>query len=98
MTISIIHQNNKNLYLIEIQGKLELLGNDLRIGELGFLDQVPILTVGNHIIQGQRIKLKNPFLVMEKHKKQSLHCSTVIREKLIFSSRPEHVIDRTSLI
>jgi hypothetical protein len=100
MPIAITRNHGKNVFLIELQGTIELLGTDLHVGEIGFDNQVPFLTIGNHIIQGQRVKLKNPMLVMEKEKEKDqlrLNCVKVVREKLLFKSRPEHVIDRSLL-
>jgi hypothetical protein len=98
--ISIVNRQQSPLFLVEIQGKIELLSTDLRLGELGFEDNEPRLMIGNHIIQGKRVVLKNPILVVEKgesDKGKVLNCRRIIREKLLFNSRPEHIIDRNLL-
>jgi hypothetical protein len=98
--ISIVNKQKSPIYLIEIQGKIQLLSTDLTIGELGFNSKEPFLTIGNHIISGHSVSLKKPILVLEKHKlkdQRVLHCKRIIREKLVFQSRPEHIIDQSLL-
>lgn len=78
-------------YIIELQGKIKTttLSSDLRIGEL--LYNPPRLYIGNHILQGKIETMKKPLVLMEKNA-DGLKVLQVIREKIVFNNRPEHIV------
>jgi chromosome transmission fidelity protein 8 len=87
--------------ILEMQGTLEfppeVSNAELELGELAFSgDTKASLTIGNHVLDGKRVKLDKPLLLLEV--KPNLdggdyRISTVIREKILFSSRPKHFVD-----
>lgn len=96
--------NDKETILIELQGSLEhTLEKDFNNMYLGKFEQVDdvsyTLTIGNHILTGKRSKLKDPFLLCSKVKKNSnkeeenkIHIINVIKEKICFNLRPTPIL------
>lgn len=77
--------------VIELQG--EVLG-DLN-GEMGSLtvngDKNAILEIGQHILEGEIMSLKLPFLIVEKtEEREGVSVCGIVRRKLIFNSRPKN--------
>ena len=74
--------------MIELQGKIEIYNPNTSLGELVQDDSGEYrLYIGNHCLKGSKVTLKRPFLMMSK----DFCVQTVIREKILFESRPEHV-------
>jgi hypothetical protein len=79
-----IKQNIENkYYIIELQG--QLVTKNLEIGEFnnGYL------SIGNHLLQGKKQKC----CTLVVYKKDGLQIKEIIREKWVFSNRPEHIIN-----
>ena len=88
--------------LIEIQGSIQhSFENKFTYMFLGMLYQIDDdnyrLNIGNHQILGKKVKLKNPFLLCRKSKRDSIEITgnenkitilQVIEYKIIFNSRP----------
>jgi hypothetical protein len=83
--------------MIELQGDLLLpegqvlpsafQGLDLGRFEAG---EAPVVTIGNHRLEGKRTKMPKPFAVVRKTE-QGLAVEGIVEEKLVFRSRPKPV-------
>ena len=83
----------KEWALVEVQG--EVLG-DLNgpLGQISISGKIAVLEIGQHILEGEVVSLKQSFLVIEKSLNgvsniQSNSVAGVIRKKIVFSSRPK---------
>ena len=76
--------------ILEFQG--EVLG-DLH-GDLGHIEvskSVAAMDIGQHTLEGDVVKLKNPFMVLEKDKNSNntpLTMRGFVQNKVIFKTRP----------
>jgi hypothetical protein len=94
--------------LVELQGKLNLQGDDARLQSLGFtvgtytttspLAPHPevVLEVGNHTLHGRPTSLRKPLVVLERVTNSDgltqLQVRGVIRDKVVFASKPRAII------
>ncbi|KXN68978.1 hypothetical protein CONCODRAFT_79565 [Conidiobolus coronatus NRRL 28638] len=103
-----LNPESKELFLIELQGMFESNQtslNNLKVGELDLSDtNKPKIRVGNQQLIGVRTKLKEPFaLIMNQSKGELMDRDTnnltyglkcIIREKLLFETRPGLIINK----
>ena len=75
--------------LVELQG--EILGDTLNgaLGEVSISGKVAVLEIGQHVLEGTVLVLKQPYLVVEKGA-SGVNVAGLVRTKLIFSSRPKN--------
>lgn len=74
--------------MLELQGKIEIYDYKTPLGELELNDDGNAkLYIGNHCLKGKQVKLKKPFVMFDK----DFRVQSVIRQKILFDSRPEHV-------
>uniref|UniRef100_A0A8C2VB67 Chromosome transmission fidelity protein 8 homolog n=1 Tax=Chinchilla lanigera TaxID=34839 RepID=A0A8C2VB67_CHILA len=97
--------------LMELQGEIEarystgLAGNLL--GDLHYpTEGIPVLIVGQHILQGEIIHLEKSFVVLVKHTPREQDCdelghqtgttrylvTALIKHKILFKTRPKPII------
>jgi len=81
----------KEWVLVEVQG--EVLG-DLNgpLGQISISGKIAVLEIGQHILEGEVVSLKQSFLVIEKNGVSNIQSNSVagvIRKKIVFSSRPK---------
>jgi hypothetical protein len=85
-------ESRKEWALLEVQG--EVLG-DLNgpLGQISISGKIAVLEIGQHILEGEVVSLKQSFLVIEKSSvvsnNQSKSVAGIIRKKIVFSSRPK---------
>ena len=97
--------NDKNQRkLIEIQGDIlhtfEESYENMTFGTIEEKQNVYTLLVGNHLLEGKLVKLKNPLILLKKQKginmndneltksTKELELKEIFYEKILFSSRP----------
>jgi chromosome transmission fidelity protein 8 len=79
--------------LLELQGTLEFMSDNLEIGSLTWQGQTPTLVIGHHRLTGQVVKLTRPFYVLSKDKDPlGFSIKSVVSKKLVFKNRPEHLM------
>lgn len=86
--------------LIEIQGEILHTSEDtyenMNLGDLIENKEKGTFSfyIGNHILEGKRIKLKNPLLLFKKERKteedveKEVFLTEIFYEKIVFQSRP----------
>ena len=71
---------------MEVQG--EVLGNLTGpLGQLTVTGKAAVLEIGQHVLDGEVVTLKQPLLVVEKG--EAVGLAGVVRTKLVFRSRPK---------
>jgi hypothetical protein len=92
---------NKEIILIELQGSLEhsieKSFHDMYLGKLEHGDNNDYtLTIGNHILVGKKMELKNPFILCSKcHKNEKdnkIKILNIIKNKISFNLRPTPIL------
>ena len=104
--IRVIHETeNKELVLIELQGSLDhSIEKDfygMYLGKLEEKNNGYILTIGNHILEGKKVTLKDPYIICSKYHKNGddkKHFDTVkirkiIKTKINFNLRPTPILE-----
>ena len=95
--------NNKEIVMIELQGSLEhsieKSYHDMYLGKLEVTDNDDYtLTIGNHILVGRKVEIKNPFILCSKCKKSNnenenkIKIINIIKKKIIFNLRPTPIL------
>jgi hypothetical protein len=75
--------------LLELQGEiLGEIGVGATLGSITLKGKSAELEVGQHILEGELVSLKLPFLVLEKGV-EGLDARGVVRNKIIFKNRPK---------
>ncbi|KAI3438097.1 hypothetical protein D9Q98_000539 [Chlorella vulgaris] len=94
--------------MIEMQGELERkdggsLDEAFDVGTLSTSSTgAVLLTIGYHQLEGKRLELKKPFVVMDREQGadgESTHYKVigVIREKILFKARPRPLITKPGI-
>ena len=95
--------DNKEILLIELQGSLEhsieKTYHDMYLGKLEHGDNDDYtFTIGNHILVGKKVALKNPFILCSKCQKTSnekenkIKIVNIIKNKISFNLRPTPIL------
>ena len=90
-----------NWLIIELQGELEFnseICDSLYVGKFNYIkdkDQATF-TIGDHMLVGKLVKLKNPFGIFKKvHNggETKYELAGVVKEKYLFQQRPKQLIE-----
>ena len=81
------------LVLLELQGSIEFLSDDLNIGSLSWKDEIPTLVIGHHRLTGKVVYLTKPIYVLKKEKDPlGFNIVSIVKKKIQFKNRPEHLM------
>jgi chromosome transmission fidelity protein 8 len=79
--------------LLELQGTVEFMSDDLTIGSLTWLGETPTLVIGHHRLTGKVVNLTRPFYVLSKKRNPlGFDIKYIVNKKLVFKNRPEHLM------
>lgn len=85
--------------LVELQGKIEFIHPD-QIDSLFTLSSTssphPRIQIGNQQLTGTRISLDKPFGIIQRNESLNFSLCGLVREKLLFNSRPEIAATNTN--
>eukprot|EP01023_Acetabularia_acetabulum_P025214 TRINITY_DN2414_c1_g1_i3.p5 TRINITY_DN2414_c1_g1~~TRINITY_DN2414_c1_g1_i3.p5 ORF type:complete len:105 (-),score=14.93 TRINITY_DN2414_c1_g1_i3:515-829(-) len=101
MIIPIIYNDVKEWFMLELQGTIKLLGDDMEIGTLSKIDgkeDKVMLRIGYHQLEGSIQTLKKPYAVLEKQKNQpdDVHYKVVgvVKSRILFDKQPRAIISK----
>lgn len=81
---------SESFVLVELQGKIENVGQGGKMFDLRLEEQSPVIYVGNQKLVGKAVPLPKPLAVCRAPAGECRQLSVVgvVREKFIFSERP----------